>query len=154
PLNCALSNIKCYRSVFGNCSTARLFMKRPNSVDGSLVRSLVKFFANSYRPYVFGAFSKPTVRDVGAALTANRLVYVYNGRGQDITAAVIFNILEVDLYKTDFSGRHCLIPRGSCYIRHLGALHGRFEAVSAVVNHLRTLAPSFQLWLEVHEENQ
>src|SRR5436305_3487049 len=99
-------------------------MKRPNSVDDSLVKSLVKFFANYYRPYVFGAFSKPTVRDIGATLTANRLVYTYDGSCQGITAAAIFNILEVDLYKSDFSGRRCLIPRGSCYVRHLGALHG------------------------------
>jgi hypothetical protein len=129
-------------------------MKRPDSVDDSLVKSLVKFFANSYRPFVFGAFSKPTTRDVGTALTSNRLAYAHDGGGQGITAAAIFNILEVDLYKTDFSGRRCLIPRGSCYVRHLGALRGRPEAVSTVINQLRTSAPGFKLWIEIHEENR
>lgn len=129
-------------------------MKRQESIN-SLVKSLVKFFAESYRPYAFGAFSKPTMRDVERALAAERLIYTCDESSQGVTAAAIFCVLRVDSYQTDFSGRRCLIPRGSCYVRHLGALRNHLtEAMPTVIKQLRARAPNSRLWIEIHEENQ
>jgi hypothetical protein len=129
-------------------------MKRQNGMTRSLVKSLVRFFAESYRSYAFGSFSKPTAREVERALAARRLIYTYDD-DSGLASAAIFAVSRADSYQSDFSGRRCLIPRGSCYIRHLGATPENLdEAVPSLINQLRALSPKEQLWLEIHEENQ
>jgi hypothetical protein len=118
-----------------------------------LVKSLAKLFAESYRPYTFGAFGKPTPLLIEEALSAERLVYLTQDSNH-VVAAAIFSILRADSYHADFSGRRCLLSRGSLYVRHLAlSRDSGDELVSSLVGMLSQLVEGVPFWIEIHEEN-
>ena len=120
-----------------------------------LVKSIAKLFAESYKPYNFGAFGKPTLQRVEQALAARQLIYSCNGSNTAITAAAIFKVLSANSYHTDFSGRRCQLTRGSLYVEDLGVSPDYvIEAVTPLVNRLSALAPGSPFWIEIHEENK
>lgn len=119
-----------------------------------LVKSIAKLFAESYKPYCFGAFGKPTLRRVETALAAGRLAYACNGNNTTIAAA-IFNVLNANSCHSDFSGRRCVLTRGSLYVRDLGVSPDYVaEVVPSLVNRLNALAQGAPFWIEIHEENK
>lgn len=123
-------------------------------LDYSFVNTVAKLFADSYRPYSFGSFGKPTLQQLTEAIARRRLIYSTTQR-YTVTAVAIFKILKADSYHTDFSGRRCIIKQGSLYVNNLGVLPNHVSAaVPSLVTRLSAISPNAPLWIEIHEENK
>jgi hypothetical protein len=123
-------------------------------LDYAFANVVVKLFLESYRPYTFGSFGKPTLQQVREAIAKGQLIYS-TSRGHTMTSAAIFKILKADSYHTDFSGRRCLIKQGSVYVNNLGVLPGHVGVtVPSIVARLSTDRPNAALWIEIHEEDK
>ncbi len=128
--------------------------RRPSSHAPLLEKSLVAMFAQSYKPYSFGAFGKPTKDYVQTAFASNRVVCSQDSKNL-LVGAAIFTVLRADAFHKDFSQRLCPLSRGSLYVRHVAVdlAHMR-PGLQSLINQLVERAQGAPLWLEIHEENQ
>lgn len=83
-------------------------MRRVPGGEQSREKSLVAMFAQSYKPYTFGAFGKPTTQFVRAALAAGRVVFTFNA-AHTLSGAAIFSKLKAESIHKDFSHRECVL---------------------------------------------
>ena len=120
----------------------------------SLLKSIAHLFADAYRPYGFGAFSIPKMRDIANADSSHHLIY---SRSDDarLAGAAIFKVLSADSRHRDFCGRTCVIKRGNLFVQHLAISPGaEAEIVPKLFGVLKEKAQASQIWIELHEENQ
>lgn len=126
---------------------------QPNR-KGATERSLMDLFSKSYRPYTFGAFGKPTTREIHAAVKANRVVCYPQGSKQP-SAAALFTITRQGSYQVDFAKRKWFPPTGTVYVRHLGVLRPRLnQGAASLFKQLSDLSQNKSICVEIFEENK
>ena len=115
---------------------------------------LMELFSQSYQPYCFGAFGKPTTREIDSAIKTSRFVCFQSANGK-LSAAALFTMRRSRSYQIDFAGRTWLVPSGSLYIRHLGVLPSRLpESVASLMEQLKDRTQNLAICVEIFEENR
>src|ERR1044071_5820711 len=117
------------------------------------LKSVAGLFAASYKPYAFGAFGTPGMREVADADSSGRLIR-YRAGGTVAEGADILKVLGVDSRHRDFCGRTCVIPRGSVFVQHLCTTPGaEAEVAPELIRIIKERTAGVRTWLELHEEN-